>query len=75
MFKHVLATVLWFLAAWEMGSAIDLLVGLDGSPLAPALALVASSIVALDPVHSFHARPSRATPQNSLSAAGRGQTH
>jgi hypothetical protein len=74
MFKHVLATAIWFLAAWELGSAISLIPGLDNELLAPALALIAASIVALDPFHSFRGGSSRATPRNSLSAAGRGQT-
>lgn len=74
MFRRVLATALWFLAAWELGAAIALATGLDSGLLAPALALIAASAVALDPLHSFHPRLSHATPRNSLSAAGQGQT-
>ncbi len=74
MLKRVLATTLWFLAAWELGSAIDVAAGMESGLLAPALALIAASVVALDPLRWFFPRPTPATARNGLSPARQRQT-
>jgi hypothetical protein len=73
MLKRMIATFLWFIAAWELGSAIDLLVGPDLSLLAPVLAFGAASLVALDPVGWFRLRSARASAITRLSTSTRGQ--
>ena len=46
--KRLLAAPLWFMTGWFIGAVAAFLIGLDGA-LAPILAFVAASAVALDP--------------------------
>jgi hypothetical protein len=73
VFRRVLATVLWFVAAWALGSAIDFASGYASGLLGPVFAVVASGIVAMDPLYLFHAKRPRADQDERLSAAGRAQ--
>jgi hypothetical protein len=74
MLKRTISAVVWFMAAWESGSAIDLLAGPDLSLLAPVLAFGAAALVALDPVGWFRVRSARASAVTRLATSTQGQT-
>ena len=72
VFTRVLATVLWFIAAWALGSAIDFATGYASGLLGPVFALVASGMVAVDPLDWFRAKRPPADREERLSAAHSG---
>jgi hypothetical protein len=69
VFKRVLATVLWFIGAWALGSAVDFATGYASGLLGPVFALVASGIVAVDPLDLFQAKGPGANQDKRLSAS------
>jgi hypothetical protein len=74
MFRRLLATTLWFFAAWELGSAVQWIAGMNGDLLPATLALTAASLVAFDPLRSLWARRSQAVARNELSPAAQGHS-
>jgi hypothetical protein len=49
MYRRILSTVLWFIAAWEVGAAIELVAGVGGGLIAPSLAVLAALVAAFYP--------------------------
>jgi hypothetical protein len=74
MNRRLVATILWFVAAWELGSAIDLVTAFHSDLIAPALAVIAATFAGLDPFRLIHPRPLNAIPERALSTADQGQT-
>ena len=55
MNKRLIATVLWFVSMWVVGSAIDFATGEEYLWLAPTLGLLFGGLAAVDPFHVFRA--------------------
>jgi hypothetical protein len=68
MARRILASSLWFVSMWALGSAIGYATGLGGGLLAPLMACVAAGVVAADPLYLFHPRPDREQGKPSVSS-------
>ena len=64
MYRRALTTIVWFVAAWEIGSAIELLTGFE-AVVAPALAAVAVVVAAVDPFGWLYNKQARSTAEQT----------
>ena len=68
MYRRTLSTVLWFIAAWEVGAGIELVAGFGGGLIAPSLAVLAALAAAFYPYKALQT-PARAPEQAPVTTA------
>jgi hypothetical protein len=56
MYRRALSTILWFVAAWEVGAALELVAGFGVGVVAPSLAVLAALAAALYPFKAIRAQ-------------------
>jgi hypothetical protein len=56
MYRRPLSIGLWFIAAWEVGAAIELVAGFGVGIVAPSLAILAAIAAALYPFKAVRAQ-------------------
>jgi hypothetical protein len=66
MIRRVVATALWFVSMWALGSAIGYATNFGDGILAPVMAFASAGLVAVDPLNLFWTRTHRGRSPHAL---------